>query len=160
MGFQTQVNRQQAPAIAGDFASANPRASMLATEGTLVAGVSGVTVGVFAWADADGVVTNAKATGGRIGFVHREQQATITTWMSESGNTIQAGRNITLMVGGDYWAKFADGATIGQKVFASDTDGSVKSAAAGATVSGYTETGFKVASTAAAGELAQITTWG
>lgn len=48
MGFQTKVNRQQAPAIAGDFASANPRASMLATEGTLVAGVSGVTVGVFA----------------------------------------------------------------------------------------------------------------
>lgn len=159
MGFQKQVNRQQSPAIAGDFASANPRASMLATEGVLVAGSAGVTVGAFAWADANGVVTNAKATG-RVGFVHRDQQATITTWLAESGNTIQAGRNITLMVGGDFWAKFADGATIGQKVFSSDTDGTVKAATAGATVAGYTETAFKVASTAAAGELAQITTWG
>ena len=28
MGFQTQVNAQQAPAVAGDFASANPRAAV------------------------------------------------------------------------------------------------------------------------------------
>ena len=52
MGFQTTVNLQQAPAVAGDFATANPRASFPAGEGQYVAGASGVTVGRFAWIDA------------------------------------------------------------------------------------------------------------
>ena len=64
MPFQKVVNSYQAPAVAGDFASTNPNASMLAGEGALVAGDSGVTVGVFAWADADGKVSNKKATNG------------------------------------------------------------------------------------------------
>ena len=44
-GFQKQVNLTPAPAVAGDYASANPHVSVLAGPGGLVAGVGGVTVG-------------------------------------------------------------------------------------------------------------------
>lgn len=158
MPFQKSVKPYQAPAVAGDFASANPNASMLAGEGALVAGESGVTVGVFAWADADGKVSNKKGSGGRIGFVHREMQASITEFLAESGNKVLPGQAITLATGGDFWAHFPAGAEIGQNVFAKDADGTLK-ASAQATESGHTLTRFKVASKAGAGELAKITTW-
>ena len=89
-GFQKQVNRQQAPAVAGDFASANPRASVLAGEAGLVAGASGVTVGKFAWVASDGVTTYNYGTNPNApnGFVHREQQGLITTWLAESTMTV------------------------------------------------------------------------
>jgi hypothetical protein len=153
MGFQTKVNYQQAPAVAGDFASANTTTSMVAGEGQLTAGADGVTVGVFAWADpVTGEVSNTKMSGGRIGFVHREGQARITQWMGEAGNTIQAGQAMTLMTNGDFWVLAPNGATVGDAVLANDTTGAV--AASG------TDTGFKFASTCAAGELAKISTWG
>ena len=156
--FQKQVNAHQAPAVAGDFASINPHASLLAGEGTLVAGEDGVTIGVFAWASEDGLVSNAKTSGARLGFVHREQQGTMTQFLVGYGNTIMAGQAMTLMSGGDFWTLFANGAVIGQNVFANDTDGTLKSSSA-TTESGYTLTPFKVASTAGAGELAKITSW-
>lgn len=158
MPFQKTVNAHQAPAVAGDFASANPHTAMLAGEGTLVSGTSGVTVGVFAWVNADGVVSNKKSPGARLGFVHREQQASMTDYLAEYSNTILAGQAMTLMSGGDFWALFANGAVIGQNVFANDTNGTLKSSSA-TTEAGYTLTPFKVASTAGAGELAKITSW-
>lgn len=158
MSFQKAVKPYQAPAVAGDFAAHNPNASMLAGEGALVSGTDGVTVGVFAWADAEGKVSNKKTAGARIGFVHREQQASITAYLAEHGNQILPGQIITLAVAGDFWAHFPAGADIGQNVFAKDTDGTLKASAA-ATETGHTLTRFKVASKASAGELAKITTW-
>lgn len=156
--FQKQVNAHQAPAVAGDFASINPHTSLLAGEGTLVAGANGVTIGVFAWADENGMVANQKSSDARLGFVHREQQGTITQFLAGHGNTIMAGQAMTLMSGGDFWAMFADGASIGQYVHANDTDGTLKASASNSE-SGYTLTQFKVASKAEAGELAKITSW-
>ena len=92
MSFQKAVNPYQAPAVAGDFAVYNSNASMLAGEGALVSGTDGVTVGVFAWADAEGKVSNKKTAGARIGFVHREQQASITAYLAEHGNQILPGQ--------------------------------------------------------------------
>ncbi len=158
MSFQKAVQPYQAPAVAGDFAAHNPNASMLAGEGALVSGTDGVTVGVFAWADAEGKVSNTKTPGARIGFVHREQQASITSYLAEHGNKILPGQIVTLMTGGDFWAHFAAGAEIGQNVFANDTDGTLK-ASASASESDHTLTRFKVASKAGAGELAKITSW-
>ena len=80
MGFQTQVQAQQAPAVAGDFASANPRAAVVSPEGGFVAGAAGVTVGRFAWIQADGVTVLNTGTGKPDGFIHREQQAFITVF--------------------------------------------------------------------------------
>ncbi|WP_048996413.1 structural cement protein Gp24 [Burkholderia multivorans] len=157
--FQSQVNYTWAPAVEGDFASTNPRAVVLAGEGELVAGAGGVTVGRFAWADANGNVTNA-GTGAPTGFVHREQQALITVFLAKSSMVIPQGLAVTLHSAGDFWARTSTPATVGQKVFASNTDGSVQTAAAGATVAGYTETKWFVDSAGAANELIKISTWG
>lgn len=162
LGFQTTVNLQQAAAVAGDFASANPRASVVGHEGTLVAGSSGVTVGLFAWATAAGLVSNA-GTGKPTGFVHREQgSALITTYLGEVSNLIPQGKEITLMKTGDYWATVTvAAASIGQKAFASLTTGAIQPGNAGATIAGFIETdfvitGFPVGGTGAVGELVVI----
>lgn len=159
MPFQTTINQQPAPAVEGDFASANPYASVLAGEGELIVGASGVTVGRFAWATAAGAVGNVQVANGRFGFVHREQQAFITTWLGASSMLVPAGVNITLMSAGDFWGRTTTVATIGQKVFASITDGTIATGAAGATVAGFVETKFVVQSVAAAGELIKFGTW-
>lgn len=138
VGFQRTVNLQQAAAVAGDFASANPRASVVSHEGTLVAGTGGVIVGRFAWADANGKVTNA-GVGAPTGFVHRRQgSALITTYLAETSLTIPQGFEVTLMATGDYWAAHAlTTAAVGHKVFANLGNGSITTAAAGSTIAGF-----------------------
>lgn len=158
MPFQSVINQYQAPAVEGDFASANPYASVVAGEGALIAGTAGVTVGRFAWAVA-GVVSNVQSSGAPTGFVHRQMQAIITTWLGANTMLIPAGVNMALMSAGDFWGRTTTVATIGQKVFASITDGTIATGAAGATVAGFVETKFVVGSAAAAGELVKFGTW-
>lgn len=158
-GFQKQVNLTPALAVAGDFASSNPRATVLAGEGDLVAGVGGVTVGRFAWADANGLVTNAGAAAPS-GFLHREQQALITTFLAETSNLVPAGLPVTLHNEGDFWALLTgpNPAVIGSAINAVLADGNVT---AGAAVGGTSiVTRFKAQSAAAVGELVKISTWG
>lgn len=131
MGFQKTINQVLPVALEGDFASANPRASMLVGDSALVTGASGVTVGNFAWATAAGIVTSAWAAACRIGFVHREMQALITTYLAEASLVIPGGLPVTLMTAGDFWDRFAGGAVIGQKVYAYYADGSAYAAATG-----------------------------
>lgn len=142
-GFQRTVNTEPAPAVEGDFASANPRASMLGSPGALVAGTLGVTVGRFARARNDnGAVYNGDpGVPSALGFVARPGNiAQITAWLAESSMIVMAGREITLHNTGDFWARFAAGATKGQKVFASYGDGSAVAGTAGGTVAGATVT--------------------
>ncbi|MDD5325892.1 MAG: hypothetical protein PHR71_11405 [Polaromonas sp.] len=150
MGFQRTVNLTPAPAVAGDFASANPRATVLAGPGGLVAGVGGVTVGKFAWVDDDGltVLSHGTATRAPNGFVHREQQALIQTYLAESGMNIPVGFPVTLHNEGDFWATLtgANAATIGAAIYADYDTGDVTAVAAstGASVTaimGSTNTG-------------------
>lgn len=158
MGFQKLVLTQPAPAIAGDFASNNPRANMFSGSGALVSGLPmvgsgnvdiGLRVGRFAWADlasgntSSGIATNSYrglATE-QLGFVHREQQALITAYLGEQASVVPAGFGVTLMTSGDYWATFAAGATPNQKVFANFNDGSLTSAAAGTSTADASFTG-------------------
>lgn len=141
-GFQKQVNLTPAPAVAGDFASSNPRASVLAGPGGLVAGASGVTVGKFAWIDDDGVSVRSYGTQATAphGFVHREQQALITVYLAESSMLVPQGYPVTLSNEGDFWAVVTGNtaATIGASVYATYADGSITigSAATGATATG------------------------
>ncbi|KVS50690.1 hypothetical protein WK39_27915 [Burkholderia cepacia] len=173
MGFQQHVYYQPAPAVEGDFASANPRASVLAGPGSLVAGPAGVTVGRFAWATSTGqpdvtsgetdfynLVSNT-GVGPPTGFVHREQQALITTWLAEASMLVPAGLPVTLHQAGDFWVRNAGAgpSAAGQKAFANLTDGAVQSGAAGATVAGTVETKWFVMSAAAPGELMKISSW-
>ena len=134
MGFQKQVNLTPAPAVAGDFASSNPRATVLAGPGGLVAGALGVTVGKFAWVDDDGstVQSFGTATKAPHGFVHREQQALIQVYLAESGMNIPQGFPVVLHNEGDFWAKLAgdNAATIGAAIYADYSNGDVCAVAA------------------------------
>lgn len=142
-GFQTQVNVQPAPAVEGDFCSTNPRGTVNAGPGGIVAGAVGVTVGRFAWwqnapVDANGTPTTVNNFGAGLptGFVHRGQQGLITTYLANAGMLIPQGFGVTLFKSGDFWVKNA-GATealVGQKAFANLANGTVSFAAAGAAV--------------------------
>lgn len=157
MGFQNVINQYPAPGVEGGFASTNPHATFLAGEAALVADTTGVTVGRFAWA-VNGVASNA-GTGVPSGFVNRDGQASITTWLGAASNVVQAGREVTLMVAGDFWARTSTAATRGQKIFASLTTGQIQTGAAGATITGYIETEFVAGSACDANELVKISTW-
>lgn len=133
-GFQRQVNLTPAPAVAGDFASSNPRATVLAGPGGLVAGVGGVTVGKFAWVDTDGVTVRSRGTAAKApsGFVHREQQGLITAYLGEASMNVPIGFPITLHNEGDFWAVNAGPGTfaVGDAVYANYATGDVAQAAA------------------------------
>lgn len=157
MGFQTQVNLTPAPAVAGDFASSNPRASVVSPEGGFVAGAAGCTVGRFAWIQSDGRTILNTGTGAPDGFVHRDMQALITAYLGEASNVIPVGFPVVLHRSGDFYATNTVAAsTRGQKAFAKLADGTMQPAAAGATVSGFVETPFAIGRAAAAGELTVI----
>lgn len=165
MGFQTSVQLQQAVAVEGDFASANPRNSFVSHQGGLVADTTGVTVGRFAW-----VIGNLASNAGTIrpaGFVARSGQqgsALITTYLAETSMVIPQGFEVTLHTSGDFYAKNTVAvAAIGSKVFASTTDGTIQTGVPGATIAGFVETdfwctGFPTGGSGAVGELIVIST--
>lgn len=154
MPFQTAVRTGPAPAVEGDFASANPRANYLAGAGGLVAGPNGLRIARFAWVDSlrldsndAPAVANNYGTGAPNGFIHREMQALITGYLEESGMRIIPGVQCTVHDAGDFWVKNA-GTTygqVGQKVFANSADGSAACAAAGATVGGASGSASSIA---------------
>lgn len=144
MPFQTVVNpfaSSLPAAVEGDFASANPRFSMLVGEGALVAGALPVTVGRFGWAAA-GLVRNDASLGGRLGFIGlRGQMVLITGYLSGFGMQVQPGYEMNMFDSADVFMRFAAGATIGQKVFANFADGTAIAGAAGSTPAGAAFTG-------------------
>lgn len=133
-GFQRQVNLTPAPAVAGDFASSNPRATVLAGPGGLVAGAGGVTVAKFAWVGSDGVTVLSRGTAAKApsGFVHREQQALIVNYLAESSMNVPAGFPVTLHNQGDFWALNVGPAAlaVGDAIYANYANGDVAQAAA------------------------------
>lgn len=152
-GFQTQVNTIQSPAVEGDFASANPRHTVLAGEGALVAGagviggvaVAGAVVGRFAWLSYQSVdndnapgTLNTFGAGQPAGLVSRHQVSLITQYLAETSFYVNSGFQITAFNVVDMWVKNngATAALVGQKAFAVFADGSATFAAAGATPTG------------------------
>ena len=150
MSFQQQVQVQQAPAVEGDFASANPRVSVLAGEGALVAGALGMVVARFGWVtnDSNGnpkSVQNVAAgswapNGAPDGFCHRYQQGLIPNYLQESSMMVPGGFPVTLHDRSDAWVITRTAASRGQKVFASLIDGGVSTGAAGSTIAGFVGT--------------------
>lgn len=133
-GFQKSVNLTPAPAVAGDFASANPRATVLAGPGGLVAGLADVTVGKFAWVDDDGATVQSYGTDtvAPAGFVHREQQGLITDYLAEATMKVRRGFPVILHNQGDFWAMLegANAAVIGSAIYADYSTGGVNAVAA------------------------------
>ena len=136
LGFQTYVNNQLPIGVAGDYAGANIRTSVLAPPGGFVAAAVGVIVGAFAWGNpATGIASNFYQGASGLGFVHREQQAFITAFLAYATMEILPGNMVTLMNQGDYLAIFTAGATVGQKVYADPVTGLCTAAATGGGVS-------------------------
>jgi hypothetical protein len=173
MPFPSLVYGQQAPAVVGDFASANPRSSVLAGPFGLVAGPAGVTVGNFAWLsnayeDINGApqIVNSFGSGPVSGFVHREQQALITVYLQEASLVVPSGFPITLMSSGDYWVKNS-GATQclpGMYAYANYATGAVSFAAASsggtASVTGAIAAGTASVTGSIAGDILTVTAVG
>ena len=136
MPFQSKVNLVQAPGVAGDFASLNPYSSVLAGPGKFVAPVGGIIVGNFCWVGPDGTLSQSFVSGYQIGFVGRNENALITQFLGEATLVIPAGFMVNVFNGGDFWAKFNGGGTVGNTIYADRTNGAVLaaiSAAASAT---------------------------
>ena len=125
MPFPTVVNSLQAPAVTGDFASQNPFASVLASQGQLVVPPTGtINVGHFVFVNpTTGVVSQSYVSGYQIGFVGRHQQGLITAFLGESSNTLQPGFMMTAYDAGEFWCRFGGGATPGQTVYADVNNG-------------------------------------
>ena len=158
-GFQTQVGTLLAPAVEGDFASANPYRTFLAGPGGLVTGAQGTYVGRFAWVsysrmDGDNApaAVNNFGAGAPHGFVHREMQGLITTYLAEGGLWIPPSFTMgALMDWGDFWIRNtgATAALVGMKAYADVTTGLASFAATGTPGSANT-TGSVAAGTGSA----------
>jgi hypothetical protein len=151
--FPNQVFSVQAPGNAGDFASANPRASVLAGEGGLISGagvisgvaVSGCVIGRFGWVsyattdnDNAPATLNTFGSGLPAGLVARRQVGMITAYLGTAVQYLQSGFQIMCYNEVDMWVvnNGAAAATVGMKAFANYADGSASFAAALSTPSG------------------------
>lgn len=150
-GFQKTVNNQPSPGVEGSRASGNPPVNYVTGPGGLVAGPAGCIVGRFAFASyqtdgserADNISSNIADGLDRsawLMFVLNKQQASIVTYLAESGTTIVPGMAMEGFTRGDFWCKMLGAATRNQKVFASLLDGSAIAGAAGATIAPNTFT--------------------
>lgn len=143
----------------GSFASDNPRAVILAGVSSFrAAAPDGLAVGVFGWADADtGYAANERTAAHQtLGFVIPVYAGYCPVFQRTGCRSfVRPGYQVTLCSGGDFWAKFDAGAEPGQPVYASPVDGSAISGY----VAGAELTRWTVATAAAPGELAIITTY-
>lgn len=139
-GFQTRVNQQPPPAVIGDFASMNPRATALAGEGAFraasslnyLSAVDSPVIGNFAWGKSF-YATGQKPTGASlIGFIANELQTVIPFLAPSAGVNpvrlaIEAGFPTTLFTHGDFWtipvAPVAGIVSPGDTVYARQYDG-------------------------------------
>jgi len=149
--FQAQVNVTQAPAVAGDFASANPRATTLTNPNGFVAATGGCIIGRFGWAD-DATNTYVANTGLGLpsGFVGRMSNiAYITAYLGASTMTIPAGMEVTIHDAGDFWVVNSGTGPVypGLKAYANYTTGLATFAATGTAPAGASVTAAIAAST-------------
>lgn len=131
-----------APGIEGDFCTANPRFSLIAGGGAMVAGAS-LFVGRFCWADPTNRILNSNGSGPVTGFLGRNQQGLITTFLASSTMQVLPGIQCFGYTGGDFWMR-NNGTlitTVGMKAYANYATGLIAFAATGSPPSGGSATG-------------------
>lgn len=133
-GFQTQVFPNLAIGVAGDFADHNPRFSYMAGAGGLVSGAAGLTVGNFAWTQAQFVdpegaptVVNNFGAGTPQGIVPRFWQGTNSTFLSPASMFIPGGYAVALYSGGGFFVinSGSGQALVGMNAYANLSTGAV-----------------------------------
>lgn len=143
---------EPAPAVQGD--RVNNGAIFYTAHNFLTA--STCNVGEFVWRDTTNpeiAVKNSAASGAPLGIVERTHEYTDFVVNSL---TVPAKANVTIVEKGSMWATADTTVTIGMKAFAVLADGSIKFAAAGATVTGAVETSWAAFTAGATGDLVMI----
>jgi hypothetical protein len=145
-----------AVAFEGFFASRNPGSVLLAGPIEFRAGVNGLAIARFGWADVEsGLVDNVRTTPQQLqGFVFPIVSGFSSTQIVLGVRYARPGVAVTLMQRGDYWVRFPGGARRGAQVYASLVDGTAVSGQAANTEA----TQWFVATDAGPGSLAIIST--
>ena len=165
MTFQTAINITQALAVDGQFASTNPRRSLLSVEGGFKAGAGGVFIAQFAWVDATNTLLSGTGAGlpsafianvmtGFNGLMYGSGSPGGATFFIPSGFPV--GNAFT---SGDFWVRNrgAGAVVVGMKAFAGNTNNAgTQFAAAGATIANFTETKFIAATAGGPNELIKM----
>lgn len=160
MTFQQSVTLYPSPGKEGDLASLNPTAVALPPEGSYKAGANGVYQARWVWVDGtDPTLVNNTGTGQPLGWVMNTGKGVIPLG-STGSMLVEPGTDLDVFTVGDFWVRTATAATVGQKIFAVLADGTTKTGAAGATISGAVETSYWVASAADAGSIIKMTKQG
>lgn len=154
MGLQKTVGLYLPTAVVGDFASNNPRTNAVNNNGGFKSDGT-IKVGSFCFNAGNDVVSLA-GEGAILGFVARDGALAMIPVFDEATLIINKGFGVTAYTKGDFYAQVSSDVKVGQKVFASATDGTIKGGDAGAEVDGYTETKFTFSTAAANGMLAII----
>ena len=138
MGFPRTVNTQQAPAVAGDFASTNTnKFSVIGGQGAFVAASGGLNIGAFAWADPTNTYLSNTGQGTPTGFISREGlRADIVVpgpGYPDASFTILGGSFCTAFGAGDFWVvnNGSTAVTVGQTAYANYANGLVTFGTAG-----------------------------
>jgi hypothetical protein len=152
---QTQIYNQEAQAVAGDFASANPRSIFPAGPGGFVAGPAGVVVGSAVWkappTDPNGTdqILNNFGSGNIVGLVYNDTQALNTVFLSDATLVIPQGLPVAVLMDGDLWVVNNGTGEVepNMKAYANYANGQLSFAASGAPVQGASVTGSIAAET-------------
>lgn len=148
MAFQATVNRVNTYGIQGDLA--NGQVPHYYPLNVRVAASDTATAGAFAWvSESSGVAYAASHAAGKpTGIVQRVLDNALTTITSDASMVYPAGHKVDVVVWGDMFLKTTDSATVGNKIFVNNTTGAITNAATGTSVSGATETDWKIVSLA------------
>lgn len=163
--FQSAVNIYPAIGVPGAFASNNP---VVSTALGRIANTT-LTIGGFCWDDTSnpGQVKNT-GSGKPLGFVARDIIYPIDTLVAfpedgTAGNTtnmVPIGGSVNVQVEGDFYVLVSESVTVGMKVFANTTDGTIKAGTAGGTVSGAVETDWAFVQAGEEGDIVVISNYG
>lgn len=155
MAFQKTVNTYPGIGIPGAYAAINP---IVSTAKGYVASAA-CKIGGFVWADESKAgYVQPSGTGRPLGFAVRE----ITNPLGinvEASKVVPVGYPVSVEVKGDFFAVTTTAATVGQKVFAVKTDGTIRTGAAQAKVTDAEETDFEVIQAGSANDVIIISNW-
>lgn len=158
MSFQNKINLTPAQGWHGDFASTNPRVSLLGKDGSYQVGVSGIQAGSFVWvSELDGTVSNT-GSNSPTGFVGRELTGVTLPGSYDNTMVILPGTMVTIYEKGEFLIELpqtVDAVQRGGEVYASLKSGGILASGDKDSV----VTNYKYAENAKGGDLVKISAW-
>lgn len=154
MPFQKEIQSEMCPGLPGTSAGAEPAIAVTRRAG------AEITLGRAVWAgvgDADTVMPSG--TGDIAGIASVSKTGVIAGHLQEAVFTVQTGEPVAIIERGVLFAVLTGDAEAGQAVYASTSNGTLKAAAAGATVPGHVATKFTVRRGGTTGAVITITSW-